>query len=181
VKKMKKILNVGCGAQTYGTDFVDLYPQRPEVKKCNIDEEPLPYKDGTFDVVYSKNVFEHLTKPGFALREMARVLKKGGKLILITDNANYWVWGVGKTHLGGYEKNPEGGEEDRHYALFTEWHLRNHLEKVGLKVVKIEYLEEEFLHKTFLGRIIKSIINSILRKTKFRRMGYARIKIIGRK
>ncbi len=181
VDEMKKILNVGCGHETYGTDFVDLYPSRSEVKKCNIDEERLPYSDETFDIVYSKNLFEHLTKPGFALKEMARVLKNGGKLILITDNANYWVWAVGKTHLGGYEENPEGGEEDKHYSLFTEWHLKNHLKKAGLRVVKIEYLEEEFLHKTLFGRIIKKIINSILRRTKFRRMGYAKIKIIGKK
>lgn len=178
---MKRILNVGCGAETYGTDFVDFYPQRPEVKKCNIDEEKLPYKDETFDIVYSKNVFEHLTKPGYALKEMTRVLKKGGKLILITDNANYWVWAVGKTHLGGYENNPEGGEEDKHYSLFTEWHLKQHFEKVGLKVMKIEFLEEEFLHKTLFGRISKRIINFVLRRTIFRRMGYAKIKIIGRK
>ncbi|MGB9678239.1 MAG: class I SAM-dependent methyltransferase [Candidatus Ratteibacteria bacterium] len=174
-----RILNVGCGYETYGTDFVDLYPQRPEVKKCNIDEEPLPFKDETFDIVYSKNVFEHLTKPGFALKEMARVLKKKGKLILITDNASYWVWSVGKTHLGGYEESPQGGKEDRHYSLFTEWHLKNHFQKVGLKPVKIEYLEEEFLHKTIFGRIIKKIVNGIIRLTKFKRMGYAKIKIIG--
>lgn len=178
---MKRILNVGCGHETYGTDFVDAYPSRPEVKKCNIDEEKLPYKDETFDIVYSKNVFEHLRKPGFALEEMVRVLKKGGKLILITDNANYWVWAVGRTHLGGYEENPEGGKEDKHFSLFTEWHLRQHFNYVGLKVVKIEFLEEEFLHRKFLGRLIKKIVNFILRKTMFRRMGYAKIKIIGKK
>jgi len=29
----KRILNIGCGNDTYGTDFLDLYPKRKEVKK----------------------------------------------------------------------------------------------------------------------------------------------------
>ena len=32
-----KILNIGCGNDTYGTDFIDLYLQREEVIKCNFE------------------------------------------------------------------------------------------------------------------------------------------------
>ena len=177
---MRRILNVGCGGNKYGTDFVDVYPARPEVKKCNIDKEKLPYKDGTFDIVFSRNVFEHLRNPGFVLEEMFRVLKKGGELELITDNANYWAWAVGRTHLGGYEHN-RGREEDKHFSLFTEWHLRQHLKEVGLKVTSVEFIGEKFLPNKFLGKIFKKIVNFILRRTPLRRMGYARIRITGKK
>lgn len=60
MKDKKRILNIGCGNDTYGTDFVDLYPQRKEVKKCMIDSEKLPYSKNTFDEVRMYFVFEHL-------------------------------------------------------------------------------------------------------------------------
>ncbi len=67
--------------------------------------------------------------------------KEVGRLVLITDNANYRWYSVGGTvHLGSYEKDERS--EDRHYALFTSWHLKNHLRKAGSKVVSIEYVIE---------------------------------------
>ena len=35
---MKRILNVACGGQDYGTDFVDMYPQRPDVVQCDLEK-----------------------------------------------------------------------------------------------------------------------------------------------
>lgn len=42
--------------------------------------KPLPFKDGTFDFVFSEHFFEHLTyeQGGVFLKEAWRVLKKGG-------------------------------------------------------------------------------------------------------
>jgi ubiquinone/menaquinone biosynthesis C-methylase UbiE len=50
-----RILNVGCGNDTYGTHFVDLYPTRKEVIKCDVNKERLPFPSNFFDVVYSRN------------------------------------------------------------------------------------------------------------------------------
>lgn len=72
-----RILNVGCGEDTYGTDFIDLYPKRKEVKKVNLQKEKFPFKNKTFDVVYSSFIFEHLLNPQNSLKEMVRVCKKG--------------------------------------------------------------------------------------------------------
>ena len=77
---MKRILNLGCGSEAYGTDFVDVYPSRKEVLKCNVGKEKLPYRKDTFDEVYSKNLFEHIPTPLNILKETKRVLKKGGKI-----------------------------------------------------------------------------------------------------
>ncbi len=166
---MKKILNVGCGNDTYGTDFVDLYPSRKEVLKCDIDNEKLPYPNNSFDEVFSRCLFEHLTKPGFVLKEMYRVLKKGGKLILITDNANYYGFAIGKTHLGDYEGVGSHGKEDKHYSLFTDWHLRNHTQKVGFKNIKTSYIDS--------SRSSLKFFNFILRITPLKRMSYSRVKL----
>ncbi len=42
--------------------------------------ERLPFEDGTFDVVFSFAVLEHVKDPFLGAREMARVLKPGGTL-----------------------------------------------------------------------------------------------------
>jgi SAM-dependent methyltransferase len=91
-----RILNAGCGQDlSIGTEFIDLYPCDERVKRWNADWEPIPFADESMDVVYSKCLLEHLGNPRFALTEMARVLRKGGKLRLTTDNGRYWRWVVG--------------------------------------------------------------------------------------
>ncbi len=181
---MKKILNVGCGIDEYGTHFVDLFPQRKNVMKCDFDIQKLPFPNNYFDEVYSKNLFEHLTNLGFAIREMHRVLKKGGKLVLITDNANFFGFAVGRTHLGGYEEkklwSKESTKEDRHYELFTDWHLRNHAKKVGFRNVLTEYMLEEGENKNNLigwkGQMVK-FFSLLLRNTPLKRTAYSLVKL----
>lgn len=48
------------------------------------DIHALPFRSGAFDAVVNLQVLEHLREPGQAIREMARVLKPGGQLILTT-------------------------------------------------------------------------------------------------
>jgi ubiquinone/menaquinone biosynthesis C-methylase UbiE len=50
----------------------------------------LPWKAGAFDVVVSCNMFHYITHPVEALREMARVLRPGGSLVL-TDWCDDYV------------------------------------------------------------------------------------------
>lgn len=136
---MKKILNVGCGTSTYGTHFIDLYPQRPEVIKCDVDKEKFPFPNNFFDEVYAECIFEHLKNPLNFLTESYRVLKKNGKIIIITDNAGLFDW-QGKCHHGKYEKiRKKEAVEDKHYALYTPHHLKNWLSSVGFRKIKIEY------------------------------------------
>lgn len=134
---MKKILNIGCGNDTEGTDFLDLYPQRKEVKKYNADTDIIPYKSNTFDKVMTNNMFEHLRNHKLFLDECCRVLKRGGTIYLRTDNAFYFGWFFNKQHSGLYN---EYGEKDLHYALFTEEHLKNHLKDAGFKNCSVHFL-----------------------------------------
>jgi ubiquinone/menaquinone biosynthesis C-methylase UbiE len=153
----KKILNVGCGNDTYGTDFVDAKPRRKEVLKINVDEESLPYKNNYFDEVYSTFLFEHLTKPNFALKEMYRTLKPKGKIIIITDNAGCWVWHTPFTKIN---YGVHWGS-DKHYALYTPHHLKNHLRKVGFKNIRTKYILVETKVPIWYVRIISNILYSL--------------------
>jgi len=47
------------------------------------DASRLPFADGSFDVVLTRYSFHHMTDPGAALREMKRVCRKGGRVVVI--------------------------------------------------------------------------------------------------
>ncbi len=47
---------------------------------------PLPFEDGTFDLVYSNFVVEHLERPPAAFAEWHRVLRPGGSVVVVTSN-----------------------------------------------------------------------------------------------
>ena len=55
------------------------------------DMAHLPFDDASFDLVFSKYVFEHLTRPASAMRELRRVLTPGGHLLVHTPNAWHYV------------------------------------------------------------------------------------------
>jgi len=55
----------------------------------NVEEERFPYEDAAFSVVVFAEIIEHLLNdPLKVLREIRRVLKPGGQLILTTPNVN---------------------------------------------------------------------------------------------
>ena len=53
--------------------------------------EVLPFQGETFDVIVSDNVFEHLSDPVTVLKEVKRVLKPGGYILLKTPNRKHYV------------------------------------------------------------------------------------------
>ena len=55
------------------------------------DVMALPFRPGTFDVVVSSEVIEHTTDPQQSVRELGRVLKGGGTLVLTCPN-RAWQW-----------------------------------------------------------------------------------------
>jgi SAM-dependent methyltransferase len=83
------------------------------LKTSLADVRRLPFTDASFDVVYSMGTIEHFDESEDAVREMARVLKPGGRLILGVPNrfdpflrpVMVWLlWVLG--HYGyGFEKS----------------------------------------------------------------------------
>jgi ubiquinone/menaquinone biosynthesis C-methylase UbiE len=53
--------------------------------------DSLPWASGSFDMVVSCNMFHYIAHPKTALREMARVIRPGGALVL-TDWCDDYLW-----------------------------------------------------------------------------------------
>jgi ubiquinone/menaquinone biosynthesis C-methylase UbiE len=61
----------------------------PRVGHVSADLTHLPYPDGFFDAVVCGWVLEHLPDPLPGLRELARVLQPGGKMLLMTTEDTF--------------------------------------------------------------------------------------------
>lgn len=61
--------------------------RQPNVEFRQATVPPLPFEDASFDCVITFQVIEHIKHDQEFVREIARVLRPGGKLILTTPNA----------------------------------------------------------------------------------------------
>jgi SAM-dependent methyltransferase len=98
------VLEAGCGRGAFAGYLAD---QGARVTACDVspvavglanrllagraeavvaDLQQLPFPDGSFDVVASLETVEHLPDPVQGMRELVRVLKPGGKLVLTGPN-----------------------------------------------------------------------------------------------
>ena len=149
-----KILNVGCGDETYGTHRVDIHPTSTTTHIFDV-EKGIQFPENTFDEVYERNLLEHLRNVGYHLEEVYRVLKPGGHLLLITDYAGCSRYYTLKTHEGRYEKKHKDTSEDKHYSIFTKQHIQNHLSSVGFKNIRIELVDTNHITR-FLDKLTRA-------------------------
>ena len=73
---------------------------------CAAGEE-LPFPDGSFDLILSHEVLEHVRDDRLAVREMVRTLYKGGRIILFAPNRGYpfethGIYWRGRYHFGNF-------------------------------------------------------------------------------
>lgn len=52
----------------------------------DFEKDRLPFPDNHFDLVFTKSVIEHIHKPFHYLKEMQRVLKPGGRIIVMVPD-----------------------------------------------------------------------------------------------
>lgn len=76
------------------------------IKECDIETECFPYKDNSFDWVFSKSVLEHVVNTDNFLRETLRVMKPGGRAVLMTPSweSQYKFFWDDYTHVKAFTR-----------------------------------------------------------------------------
>ena len=204
------ILEDGCGVGSYLNRFMRTarhavgieieYERGHAAKQICPDEntdivtscgEFLPFKDCTYDLILSHEVIEHVNDDLLCVREMVRVLKPGGRIVLFCPNRGYpfethGIYWKGKYHFGNkpfvnWLPRKLRDKLAPHVNIYT----RGDLEKLfaGLPV-KYVYRSAVFgaydniiqRHPT-LGKTLRAVLQS-LEKTPLRVLGLSHFWVI---
>ena len=155
------LLDLGCGHGNFVVD--ELMPLWGERVGYDVDAEAtsgnvsmtrvvhgrpgtLPFEDGTFDVVTTLWVLEHVEDPTLFLREIVRVLKPGGLWVFATPNAKSLIVKMrGLLHDGfaGWMVEKLYGRKEKDafpvfYRMNTLERLRTHFQQAGLSVIRMK-------------------------------------------
>lgn len=106
----------------------------------------LPYADGAFDAAVCGYAIEHLPEARLGLSSLARVLRPGGKLLLLATEDTYWGrWTARLWHCRTYRRKEllEVGRECGLTLVRELWFSRFHA-AVGLGGIIVELRREAF-------------------------------------
>lgn len=78
-------------------------------------EEPLPFPDATFDLVWVIEVIEHVRNVEPLVAELRRVVRPGGRIILTTPNSAFWLYRV----LNLFGITPAQIQNPQHQQFFS--------------------------------------------------------------
>jgi ubiquinone/menaquinone biosynthesis C-methylase UbiE len=139
------------GAKVCGIDPVadqSAVPEGAEVIEGGSEE--MPFGDQEFDVITSCAVLEHLEKPAKVFQEFYRVLKTGGRVVLLTPSKHDYVSIAAKLMPNRFHAKvvsaTEGRDEMDTFPTFYRANSHRQLVRLaantGLKLQRLEYLDQ---------------------------------------
>ena len=158
----KTLLDAGCGHDApilrryldrvaFGVGIDVVSPsQKPDPRSAVLvgNLETLPFRSGSFDVVVSRSVVEHLSNPDGVFGEISRVLRPGGRVIFTTPNKYYYssiVAGLVSYRLKDrFMRSVFGDSGYDHFPVFYRANTRRALRQVaaraGLRLERVQAL-----------------------------------------
>jgi SAM-dependent methyltransferase len=103
----------------------------------------LPFPDAEFDIVCALDVIEHIDDDAAAVRELWRVCKPGG-LLVVTVPAYEWLWS-------------EHDDINEHKRRYTRPLLRKRLTLPGSELVRLSYMNTLFAPPAMLFRLLRNL------------------------
>ncbi len=143
-----RVLDVGCGSSRILRDLgnavgLDIgldrlrYMSRYSLPLVQGSIFALPFQTSSFDTVVCSEVIEHIPADGVVFRELARVHRTGGTLVLGTPDYGRRSWRVIE---GAYRIAAPGGYADEHITHYTHGPLRSLIVALGYRHVRSEYV-----------------------------------------
>ena len=200
------ILENGCGVGMYvehlspfgGTvvgleyDFertVDAHQSSPHI--LNAAGEFLPLPAGTFDLILSHEVLEHVQDDRAAVREMLRVLKPGGRAIIFCPNRGYpfethGIYWKGKYYFGNkflvnYLPRSLRDRLAPHVRVYSKSDMRNLFEELPMKLIEQTVIfgayDNIIARFGAFGKILRGILQ-FLEKTPLKALGLSHFWVV---
>ena len=116
----EKLLDVGCGdggvarllrervGEVVAIDVEpsDLWSNEDGMSFSVANAEEMPFANGEFDLIHSKDSMHHMDDPARAIHEYRRVLKPGGTVLIVEANRYNPIFYVHMTRMLGHEHFP---------------------------------------------------------------------------
>lgn len=164
----------GLAAHVAGIDLDERVMANPFLDEAHLGTaENLPFQSASFDVVFSDNVLEHLPDPVAAFREVARVLRPGGRFLAKTPNKWHYMPLIARLTPHGFHRfynrlRGRAGEDTFRtlYRANSRRDVARLASQSGLRVERLELIERrpEYLRlhpATYvLGRAYEALVNS---------------------
>lgn len=112
---------------------------------CNL--EKIPLEDNYADVITLRMVMEHLENPKKVLKELSRILRAEGKLIIYTPNSNNYLVLIAKYFPNFYKEVIKKGEwmmeeesmYTHYYRMNTRDTIKSYLNRFNLDEIEFYY------------------------------------------
>ena len=201
-----RILENGCGVGMYvqklsalggsviGLEYdfersQDAHQQSPHI--LSAAGEYLPFPDGSFDLILSHEVLEHVQDDRLAAHEMARVLRSGGRAVIFVPNRGYpfethGIYWNGRYHFGNiplvnYLPRRWRNRLAPHVRVYSARDLVELFAGLGVQVVEKTVIfgayDNIIARRPALGKALRSLLQT-LEKTPLRGLGLSHFWVV---